>query len=135
MFRILKTFTQTLEFELVADFENPSIVRRKCVGVPKFLPFYLSRLEVNNFPYPYRQITEDDFQRRLICVSTGTALLFWTLVYKLEYLNWRCQGFVYYFLRDKVNQGVGFIPDTELVGGWLNMFRKFLIHKLRSDRT
>lgn len=118
---------------VIHDYDPITGVTEFCVsGCPEFIPFYLDRIEARNFPYPIEQLMTNDYGRKLVCVRTDVyplAFDFWKFLNDLDYLDYKAQGFVYFFLRDKCDSGVDFIPSNQLVGHWFNMVRQFIKFK------
>lgn len=128
----IKKFTKKLTFEYYKN-EDPDYTETYVVDCPSFFPFYLRVIQKQNFPYKYKELFLDDYRRQSVCVRYFLPYLFWLTIFKICELNYKVQCFVYYFLRNKLNQNNDFIPASQFVGSWFNMLGHFIKYKFRNS--
>jgi hypothetical protein len=101
------------------------------VDIPEFTPFIVNRKDCINIR-SVKTLSLFDYNRTVLLVKTDTYPLIWILwvtLLQVETINYRLQGIVYYFLKNKLNKGVDFVPSGQYIGHWQSMLSHFIRYK------
>jgi hypothetical protein len=106
-------------------------IEDKGLDIPEFTPFIVySKNWVHH--KNVKTLSLFDYNRKVLLVKTDKYPLIWILwliLLRIETINYRLQGIVYYFLKNQVNKGVDFVPPGQYIGHWQSMFTHFIRYK------